>query len=127
MLGRQPIISLPSEGLATSSRHQPWLASRDGRRSQPIGLLGEPPTGQAYRRLQPQTWASAFTCYGPDNRDNYRQAGRYVGRILKGEKPADLPVLQPTKFELIINLKVAKSLGITIPLSIMLSADKVIE
>jgi putative ABC transport system substrate-binding protein len=101
-------------------------ASFVGRREQIAGL--------ALRHALPtiasnktEVAAGQLMSYSAPQADMYRQAGLYVGRILKGEKPADLPVVQPTKFEMSINLKTAKALGLTIPESFLLRADEVIE
>jgi putative ABC transport system substrate-binding protein len=65
--------------------------------------------------------------YGPDVVDQFRRAATYVDRIFRGEKPSDLPVQQPTKFEFVINLKTAKGLGLTVPLRLQTGADEMIE
>lgn len=100
------------------------LFAKQRRQIAELALRNMIPTSFAFRA---QAEAGGLMSYGTSVDDGWRLVGNYVGRILKGEKPANLPIQQPTKFEFVLNLKTAKALGIEVPNSIQLLADEVVE
>jgi putative ABC transport system substrate-binding protein len=96
-------------------------------RSEPLAALAVRHAAPAIHQSRDFTIAGGLMSYGGSFVESHRQAGVYTGRIIKGNKPADLPVQQVTKVELFINLKTAKTLGVTFPLSLLGRADEVIE
>ena len=112
---------LGAEGLVIGAG-QPFQA-----RTEPLGQLAARHAVPAISQGREFVAAGGVVSYAGNQADAYRLAGTYIGRVLKGEKPADLPVVQSTKVEMIVNLKAAKALGITVPLSLLGRADEVIE
>ena len=111
----------PARALIVST--DPFLFSQ---RDQIVSLAAHHRVPAIYDRRE-YAAAGGLICYGTDYSDAYRQLGIYTAKILQGTKPADLPIMQPTKFELVINLKTAKALGLTVPQLLLATADEVIE
>ena len=132
MIARASTESEIDTGVATLAQQgvRALLVTQDaflnGRREQLVALAARYKL-PAISSLREFAEIGGLAGYGTDFADGFRQAGNYVGKILKGARPVDLPVIQPTKFELVINLKAAKTLGITVPYSLLARADEVIE
>ena len=113
------IIAYPATGRCPRSRKSPFNA------------IPPPKTGHVFQKLEltlrTNVESGGLISYFPDHADLFRRTAGYVDRILKGTKPGELPMEQPTRYYLFVNLKTAQALGITIPQSILLRADKVIE
>jgi putative ABC transport system substrate-binding protein len=138
MMGRQLIVAHASSESEIDEAFSTFAQQRAGalivasdiflttRKNQLIALASRHAIPTIYPWLDAVS-AGGLIGYGIDLTDSYRQAGSYIGRILQGAKPSELPVLQPTKFLLAINLKTAKALGLTVPLIMQMTADEVIE
>jgi putative ABC transport system substrate-binding protein len=125
----------PDDFEAAFKQAQRWGAGAVSVRPSPLTYIYRSPIASAAMafRLPTISWFRAFAeagglmTYAPDERELLRRGASYIDRILKGAKPADLPVEQPTKFEFVINMKTAKALGLTIPRTVLVQADKVIR